>query len=299
MKGQNELSITGLDGNAWIFDLSLGTLTSWTKPAFSGNLITEPLAFALYRALTDNDAGGRFGQEWRARRLHQIKTHVLRTEWEAKGSGLAEVVATTRVAAPVLNWSVVARTTFRFSGRDLHISVTAKPQGELLPQTFARFGLKFGLARVDKVAWFGRGPGEGYVDKKASQRMGNWEASVDDLFVDYEYPQDGGNRTDVRWVEFSGRPSGAAAGEGAESARLLRARFGSLDGASFQALHYTTEALDMAKHPYELYKTKREDTLVHLDWAHHGIGTGSCGPATLPQYELKTNRVFEYEILLD
>ena len=289
LSSPNKLAVRGHGGTAWEFDLALGTLTSWVRDG--SNLLTEPLSFALYRALTDNDRGGRFGQEWRARRMHQIRTHPLNTKWgEKRESGIAEVVATTRVAAPVLNWSVVCTTTFRFSGRDVHIHVHARPQGELLPGTFARFGIRLGLAGAERARWFGRGPGEAYVDKKASQKMGNWEETIDGLFVDYEYPQDGGNRTDVRWVEFLGKE---------KDKRLLRARFGDLDGASFQALHYGTEDLDETEHPYELYKRKREDTVVHLDWAHHGIGTGSCGPATLPQYELRTDREFEYEILLD
>ncbi len=301
-----------------MFDLSLGTLTSWTRPSSASssrptaNLLTEPLAFALYRALTDNDRGGRFGQDWRNRRMHQIKTHVLQTTWNEDGAdGVAEIVATTRIAAPVLNWSVVAVTTFRFSERDVSIRVKAAPQGMMLPDTFARFGLKLGLAGVQTVRWFGRGPGESYRDKKLSQRFGNWEDTVDGLFVDYEYPQDGGGRTDVRWVEFVGTPASPPppsppASDDVQTQpapmaaqRLLRARFGSLDGASFQAMHYTTEDLDEAAHPHELRRRKRADTIVHLDWAHHGLGTGSCGPATQPQYELRTDRKFDFEILLD
>ncbi|KAL1888647.1 hypothetical protein Sste5346_009439 [Sporothrix stenoceras] len=86
----------------------------------------------------------------------------------------------------------------------------------------AQFGLKLGLAGVDKVKWSGRGPGESYRDKKLSQRFGNWTLPVDDLFVDYEYPQDNGNRTGVQWVEFLG-DSSTSSSEGANN-RLLRAQ---------------------------------------------------------------------------
>jgi len=296
----SQLSIAGKAGT-WGFDLHLGQLVRWTRPGFENNIITEPLSFALYRAVTDNDIGGRFGQNWRSSRLHQIKTHVLKTTWEEKDSGLTEIVVTSRIAAPVLNWSVIAVTTFTFSGRDVGIKVHAKPQGQMLPGTFSRFGLQLGVAGVNNVRWFGRGPGESYCDKKLSQRMGNWAGTVDQLFVDYEYPQDSGNRTDVRWVEFQGTPStvGPFSSETAVTPRLMRARFGDLDGASFQALHYTAEDLDAAQHPYELKSKKRDDTIVHLDWVHHGLGTGSCGPATLPQYELRTDQEFKFEILLD
>lgn len=290
-----------MDGARWVFDLAAGSITSWTRGGSNTNVITEPLSFELYRALTDNDSGGEFGPAWRKHRVHQARTHVVRSSWKVlddENSGIAEITVVSRVAAPVFNWSVTAETTYRFSGRDVSIRVRAKPQGANLPTTLPRFGLRLGLAGVDTVRWFGRGPGESYRDKKLSQRFGNWTLPVDDLFVDYEYPQDNGNRTDVQWVEFMGRaPEGSSSA--AHGGRLLRARFDAIQDASFQALAYTAADLDAAAHPYELAPLRRNDTVVHLDWVHHGLGTGSCGPSTLPQHQLKTFQEFEMEILLD
>lgn len=80
---------------------------------------------------------------------------------------------------------------------------------------------------------------------------------------------------------------------------MLRARFGDHEGASFTVMPYTTKDIDECTHPYELRKRKRDDHIVRLDWFHHGLGTGSCGPATLPKYQLRTDRVFDVELLLD
>ena len=300
--GRDLLAIRGSSGSEWAFDLRLGTLTSWTRPTRPGaNLLTAPLAFDLYRALTDNDRGCEFGRDWLDRRLHQIKDHPVSTTYEtgkdANEAGIVKIVSRARVAPPVLNWGLETETTFRFDGRAVSIRARAKTAGLLPPRTFSRFGLSLALAECERVRWFGRGPGESYRDKKLSQRMGNWEASVDDLFVDYEFPQDGGNRTDVRWVEFLGGKAGGPMNVGDEI--LLRADFGGSDGASFQALHYSTADLDESTHPFELHKRKREDTIVHLDWFHHGLGTGSCGPPTLPQYELKTDQEFEVGLVLE
>ena len=298
-------------GNTWGFDLARGELTTWyrSSPGDRGapyfNLLTEPLTFAIYRALTDNDAGGGArGGEWRARRMHQASTHVVSVSWEEQaarhGDGdVVEVVVRGRIAPPVLAWCVETTTTFRFTADSgVHIAVVAKPKGLLLPSTLARFGLTTALRGCERVRWFGRGPGESYRDKKLSQLVGSWEESVDGLFVDYEYPQEGGNRTDVRWVEFIGQEPSSSEKNG-RLVRLLRARYGDLEGASFNALHYTAQDLDESKHPYELHKRKREDTVIHLDWVHQGLGTGSCGPATLPQYELNTDQELKYEIILD
>jgi beta-galactosidase len=44
---------------------------------------------------------------------------------------------------------------------------------------------------------------------------------------------------------------------------------------------------------------RREDEImVRLDWKHHGLGTGSCGPGVLEQYVLRAE-AFELEVLLE
>lgn len=281
------LEITGSDKVIWRFNIVHGGLISWKKAG--KELIHTPPTLDFYRALTDNDRPTRFGQSWINSRLHQTKCHVRNVDWESTEAGVVIKVAA-RIAPPVLAWSINTLFTYTFTDKHVSIRVSGKPEGLVMPNTFARIGLTLSLNDIIKASWFGRGPGESYRDKKLSQRFGNYyDAPVEDLFTDYEYPQETGNRTDVRSVEFNGE-HGSGYG--------LKAYFGDLEGASFSALHYTTEDLDECEHPYELYKRKRKETIVRLDWAHHGIGTGSCGPATLPQYELKAEP-FEYEILLE
>ncbi|RSL88117.1 hypothetical protein CDV31_016128 [Fusarium ambrosium] len=270
--------------STWDINLAAGALTSWKRSGVE--LLTTPITMDFYRALTDNDRGGH-GKEWEERRLHQTSHHVRQVKWHTD-SNTVQVQVTGRIAPPVLAWAVDVVTTYEFHGDALRIHVHGKPHGLRLPETFARIGVTLGLDGVSDVKWWGRGPGESYVDKKFSQGFGNWSSSVDDLWVDYEFPQDGGNRTDVRWVEFV-RSQG----------RVLRARFGDLEGASFSAMPYTTRDVDESTHPYELRKKKRDDTIVRLDWKHHGLGTASCGPATLPEYQLRTDKEFDFEILLD
>lgn len=255
------------------------------------NLISEPVSLDFYRALTDNDRPAH-GKEWIDRRVHQTRKHFTRVTTN-EHNGVLKIVVENRIAPPVLAWSVDAVTTYTVTAEYCSIHIKAEPKGLLLPKTFARFGLTLGLKDVRIVEWFGRGPGESYIDKKSSQHVNTYGAVVDNLFTNYEFPQDCGNRTDVRWVEFR-----EEWGVG-EKGRLLRARFGSHEGASFSAMHYSTADLDKAKHPYELKRVKRDDTIVRLDWYHHGLGTGSCGPATLPKYQLKTDREFDVELLLD
>jgi beta-galactosidase len=212
--------------------------------------------------------------------MKQVKWHKTKDEVVVRVHG--------RIAPPEYAWAVDVTWTYCFKGDYMHLRVNGKPHGHLLPDTFARIGLTLRLAGAEVARWWGRGLGESYRDKKHAQSFGNWQSTIDDLWVDYEFPQDGGNRTDVRHVEFTGRGQ-----------RLLRARFGDLEGASFSAMHYTTQDVDECTHPFELKKRKLEDTVVRLDWVHHGLGTASCGPWTLPEYQLKANKDFDFEIILD
>lgn len=278
------LEITGSTGTTWKFNVVHGVLSSWQK-AGGQELIHTPPVLDFYRPITDNDRP-HDGETWLYTYLHQTKPHVRSVTW-ASDTNAVTIVVELRIAPPVLEWSIDTTMTYTFTSHHVSIKVTGKPQGVNAPSTLARIGLTLSLNSIETVKWFGRGPGESYSDKKLSQRIGTWSSSVDDLYTDYEYPQESGNRTDVRWVELKG-----ASGTG------LKASFGELEGASFSALHYSTKDIDECTHPYELYKKKKEECVIRLDWAHHGLGTGSCGPKTLKEYELR-NEAFEYEVLLE
>jgi beta-galactosidase len=269
----------------WKFNIVHGTLVSWTQAGHE--LIHTAPYLDFYRAQTDNDFPVIFGQTWTGYRLHQTKCHVRSVSWTPGPENLT-VVVNSRIAPPVLEWSVNATFTYTFTSDHVSIKVKGKLLGDSVPASFARIGLTLGLNGVESATWFGRGPGESYRDKKLSQKIGNYTLPIEELFTDYEFPQETANRTDTRWVAFNGK-SGKP---------LLKAYFADQEEASFTALHYTATDLDESQHPYELYKKKKKETIVRLDWAHMGLGTGACGPATLPEYELKSGD-FEYEVLLE
>lgn len=323
----------------WTLDLAQGCLTSWKRGDDPHEILRSPVTFDIYRALTNNDAGGNDpngrpgaqGREWRDARVHLARNHSKmlslgghqqKQTWvywrTANGTDVVQIRVPSRIAPPVLGWGIDVGTTYQFFASNIdgamasvplvRIQVQARASGPWVPPTIPRFGLAMGLRGCHSASWFGRGPGESYRDKKESQLIGTYSSPVDELFTDYEVPQDNGNRTDVRWVEFlrdSGDTDGGIA-EDKAARRLLRARFGDLEGASFSVSRYSTRELDTATHPYELRAMAREredeegeeTTWVHLDWVHHGLGTGSCGTETLPQYSLD-QKSFEFEIVLD
>ena len=282
-----------------VFSLLKGTIASW-KANDGPEIIHEGQGpdLTFYRALTDNDRP-QDGKTWRDKRVHQLTSSTRSVKWSVSSQkSSVRIVVDKRIAPPVLEWSIDAIITYTiYNTGTVDIHVKGTPQGINVPATIPRIGLEMTLSPQlgNKVTWFGRGPGESYVDSKESQLFGTHTATVDELWTDYEFPQESGNRTDVRWVEV-----GKNIGMSSSSTPALKASFGAQEGFSFQASHYAVRDVDEAQHPYELHRKKRKQTKLRLDAWHHGLGTGSCGPKTLDEYELKLEhgRSFEFDVTL-
>ena len=125
-------------------------------------------------------------------------------EIQTLGSRAVRIVARVRIAPPVFDKAWIVDYTYTLYGSgDLRIDLHGRPQGPWCP-TMPRIGLAMTLPKsLDRVCWYGRGPGESYVDSKQAQRFGLWRAGVDDLFTPYPFPQECGNRTDVKWVTLT------------------------------------------------------------------------------------------------
>ena len=85
----------------------------------------------------------------------------------------------------------------------------------------------------------------------------------------YIRPQENGGHADVRWLELAD-----------DAGQTLRLSFDRPMQVS--ATHHRATALAAATHHEELVSA--DTTIVHIDVAHRGLGTASCGPDTLPAY---------------
>ena len=68
-----------------------------------------------------------------------------------------------------------------------------------------RIGVRFHLpADMNQVEYFGRGPGENYVDRQAGSFVDLYRTTADAMYTNnYVRPQENGHRTDTRWVTLS------------------------------------------------------------------------------------------------
>lgn len=222
----------------------------------------------LWRAPTDNDHGTHgtpVESGWRSLGLHRLTHRVIDRQWTSDG-----FVLRTRVAPAATDLAMLATYRWTADGDALVLQVDVEPEGDWT-QPLPRLGLRMALpADIDDVEWFGGGPGEAYVDSTQAAVIGRYRRSVADLQTPYVYPQENGNRLGVRWAQLRGPVSGMRI-EGDPTFDLTVRR-------------WTTEELDAARHTSDL--RPRDRVFVNLDLAQTGLGTASCGPGVLPQYEL-------------
>jgi beta-galactosidase len=236
-----------------------------------GDLALDGPRLDVWRAPTDNDTGTHGPEQleaaWRALGLHRVRHRVLAVEPGPDG-----LVVHTRVGMAGSDAGLLTTYAWAVDADGLRLTVDVVPEGEWnvpLPRLGVRLSLP---AALDRVEWFGRGPGEAYRDTRRAARVGRFAASVDELQTPYVRPQENGNRTEVRWATLT---DGSGAG--------LR-----VDGRphiDLTARRWTSEDLDAATHPPEL--VPRDRIWVNLDLAQQGIGTASCGPGVLPQHRLE------------
>lgn len=263
------------------FDKVNAVIAAWSHEGQS--LLKSGPKMTFWRATTDNDRGG-LARVWRENMLHLMQQRTIGVELKVLAKGRAvQIKAQVKLAPPVWSCGYVCDMVYTLYGNgDLALDIAGVPQGQW-PDMLPRIGLEMSLPlEFEKARWFGRGPGECYNDTKQANRFGVWQAGLDDLMTSYIYPQENGNRTDVKWASLRS-PSGAG---------LLAVAAKQMD---FSAHRYTTQDLEDARHTCDL--EPRDEIILHLDYGQNGIGTASCGPGPAEKYWLKPEP-FQFSVRL-
>jgi len=214
----------------------------------------------LLRAPTDNDGFklmpdlaerlGVGGQAWRRWQNAGVHTH-----------NAADLVDSAHDATPV-------HPSGRGGGTRHHHRVVVPAEHADLPRVGVRWCVPSGF---DRMRWWGRGPHENYPDRAASAMLGVWEAPIDTLA--YLVPQEYGLRTDCRWFELI------------DTARGVTVRFDDFSQPlHIAAIRHDVHNMIRAGVDHELVDSS--GLFVHLDVAHRGVGTASCGPDVAPNFQL-------------
>ena len=147
-----------------------------------------------------------------------------------------------------------------------------------------RIGVQFSLpGRFTTLEWFGRGPHENYPDRRSSATIGRWAGTPDPS--PYLVPQEFGLRCDCSWFECI------------DATSRQRLRIEAVDPLTLHisAVHHSAADLTASANAADL--TPLDQLVVHVDVAHRGLGTASCGPDVLAEYRLPAGRFqFTYRL---
>ena len=230
----------------------------------------------LWRGATDNDGikampprNGRTLARWRDAGLDQVT--VSPTEFTVRAEDGFVTIRLEQVAACAASArAVVFRHSYRIdpTGRvAVDCAFAVDPAVSDLP----RLGVTLTLPDAfEEMQWFGRGPGETYVDRKRAGWIGRFAGTVSDQYVPYAVPQEHGNKTDLRWIEAAS-PHAAV-------------RFTASAPCEGSLSRFAPEDLFAAAHTTDL--SPRAEVRVNLDVAQRGLGAASCGPDTLERYRI-------------
>ena len=220
---------------------------------------------SLWRAPTDNDRIGHIASKWERYGIREIS----RTDCVVRQTATSIKVANTWETSTGVSFKHTQLITPVVGGFSVKESVT-------IPKAFddlARVGTLFELdGSLSDLVYFGTGSHESYPDRKIG-RIARYVSTVAAQYIPYVRPQENGGHAAVRWFEVTN-----AAGNGLRFAMSKPAQVSvtpNRDG-------------DLADATHDVEVKACGNTVVHIDAAHRGVGTASCGPDTLDKYIIKT-----------
>ena len=226
----------------------------------------------FWRAPTDNDFGARLNWKYAVWKNPTIKLTSLQQRIVNQ-----QVIIEADYELPEVSAKLSLTYTINNEGA---IKVTQKmtTDKEAKVANMFRFGMQMQMPRsFDKVEYYGRGPVENYIDRKANADLGIYRQSVAEQFYTYIRPQETGTKSDLRWwktLNMAGRGIQVVASK----------------PFSASALHYTIESLDEGLYKKQGHSQEVEEadmTNFCFDLIQAGLGCeDSWGRIARPEYQI-------------
>ena len=180
-----------------LFDKGTGVLRDYIVHGKS--LLTKNLVPNFWRVPTDNDYGERMPKRcmiWK-NIAKQQSVESIKIIHQSADSVVIEV--TSKLTPGISDYT--NRYTIKKDG-SIEVFARLKMNADTLPE-LPRFGIKMAMpGDYNNMTWYGRGPFESYQDRNTSAFIGVYSGKVMDQYTPYIYPQENGNKTDVRWVKL-------------------------------------------------------------------------------------------------
>ncbi|MGF1701082.1 beta-galactosidase subunit alpha [Photobacterium makurazakiensis] len=261
-----------------------GKLTSWLVNG--EELIASEPKLNFFKPMIDNHKQEHDGY-WEPAHLQIMQEHFRSINLEClnidQANGAIEITTTSIIAPPVFDFGM--RCTYRYqinAQGQLNVELSGERYGDY-PHVIPVIGLDLGInGDFDQVQYYGRGPEENYQDSKQANMIDVYQSTVADMFENYPFPQNNGNRQHVRWAALSSRAGNGIAVKPQQE-------------INFSAWFYTSQNLHAAQHTIELEKSGY--ITLNLDHQVMGLGSNSWGSEVLDSYRVYMDE-FRYGLTL-
>jgi beta-galactosidase len=243
-------------------------------------LLLQPMRLNFWRALTDNDRGTRAGSRlgcWRD--AGDTPGIFNNTKWGIENYKILDdgkKVVVTSGATVCTQPESKAQVVYTITSKGIAFDMQFFP-GENLPE-IPEISLLFELPKdFENVTYLGNGPEENYIDRSNGVKLGLYNTTVNDMWVDYLKPQECGNRTGVRYATIEGDK---------KSFNLVAEPVMELN-----VCHYLPKEVENAWHAKDLPEYNK--TVVRCIARQQGIGGyDSWGAHCNEKYKNKTDKTY-------
>ena len=262
-------SVTFNHWNGWIDYLDVDG-----KPMLEEGYAITP---DFWRAPTDNDYGAgtqRKLHAWKNPEMKMKSFKVVENEGKAE-KGVEVVYDMPSVEATLTMTYTLTPEGELVVNEAMTVNKDAKHKPELM-----RYGMQLVMPKAyNMLTYYGKGPGENYIDRNNGDRLGVYDAKVADQYWGYVRPQESGNKTEVRYWQVKDEN-----GKGLE--------FYSFAPMECSTLNYLASDLDDGwdKNAHQSHSgdlTPRDFSVVKLAARQRGLAcVNSWGAIPLEQYRM-------------
>ncbi|MGR6831546.1 beta-galactosidase subunit alpha [Aliivibrio wodanis] len=256
-----------------------GKLTSWLVNG--EELIASSPKLNFFKPMVDNHKQEHEGL-WEPAHLQIMQEHFRSIELDAS-NGKATFTVTSIIAPPVFDFGMRCTYIYEISKEgQLNIQLSGERYGDY-PHVIPVIGLDLGINNeFDQVQYYGRGPEENYQDSQQANMIDVYQTTVANMFENYPFPQNNGNRQHVRWASLANRHG---------SGLFVKPE----QDINFSAWFYTNQNIHEAQHTIELEKSGY--ITLNLDHKLMGLGSNSWGSEVLDSYRVYMDK-FQYALTL-
>ncbi|WP_298488201.1 glycoside hydrolase family 2 TIM barrel-domain containing protein [uncultured Maribacter sp.] len=200
--------------------------------------LASPLKPNFYRPPVDNDIRGASSKLFKKSKAYwedlesKLKTNSVKIISDKKNE---IIVKSTRSYKEDVKLEVF----YKFLS-DGNLVVSMDMEAEKSLPSLIKFGVTMGVpSSYVNTSFYGNGPWENYIDRKRGTEVDEFSFKTDNMYNNYIFPQENGNRTEVRWLQLS-------------TANNNKINITGLPEFGFSIWPYSAKDIAKAKHSFDL-----------------------------------------------